>query len=72
MTLVVEGVPTEISRDRICELISGLGLDPVLVQSLRMEPKTVAVVVCSLDEQGHRYLRADGALATYTLALKIT
>lgn len=70
MTVVLDGVPIALPRDRVCEAIRVLGIDPDLVLGLRMEPRSIEVDTCALDADGHKYV-TDGQIALRTIRVRI-
>lgn len=70
MTVTVEGVPTQISREKICEFIEALGLDPAMVIRLQVELRVIHVeVYATLD--GKRFLDGNER-ARHSIAIEIT
>lgn len=72
--LTVPGVPQTITRERCCELIRGLGLDPFGLVSLEFQAGGLGIQaeVYAEDERGQRYLSDPDTVATHRLCIRIT
>lgn len=71
----VESVPDKITRQKLRDLVSSLGIDPDHTLRLEATPEFISVEVYALNDQGQPFAVADdGAkvVATHTLVIQVT
>lgn len=70
--VTVPGVPSEISNERVRELVQALGIDPSGLQSLEFTKSAIYATVLARDSDGQWYAdRQLHAPAVHRLCIKV-
>ena len=48
-------------------LVTELGLEPHTIRTITIDPRTITVEAFALNEDGAKFIRNDGNVATHTL-----
>lgn len=65
----IESVPEEISREKYCDLVKSLGIDPLQVYFLEFHPDCIKAEVYALRD-GERYVSGT-RIATHRLSIPV-
>ncbi len=68
----IDGVPDQITRRQVCDLLTVLGLDPhhVTRDGVHIGPDAIECEVFALDAQGRRFLSGE-EVATHRVTVKV-